>query len=280
MACSRFVGYPARLRYSGDWRLRSEVQEVSLHRLKFLGLILPFLLMLAPGPVHACTYSIPVVGRWPNLQIVLQVPQVPRWAHDIVTNASQVWNTAQLWFQRNYFPGSKVYEFIESGSGNVTVSFEIPPEFAAIAVGWTQYVLDATLNILGAHVYLDGAVFNKPSEPNTTTQALAFRLALHELGRVLGLGSLVDGQDIMDPIGTVSHAMFPPIISVIDLFALHELASTSSFSSPITLSTDQQVVLNGWSLLPDPYEMQANPDSGTTSLFCPLAPREPSACYS
>jgi len=207
-------------------------------------------LMMFARPAYATIYSMPVVGRWSTLQVGLQVPPTPTWAHDVVLNASRVWNMAQVWFAQNYFPGGKVYSFVESRVGNATVTFGMPSEYACIAVGWTQYILGAGLTIIGAHTFLDRSVFNAGQEHNETALEYGLRLALHELGRVLGLGSVVDGLDIMDPIGTASHARDPPIISMIDLFALHVLASESSFSSPvIALSTDQHLALNVWELL-------------------------------
>lgn len=199
--------------------------------------------------MYACAYSIPVVGRWSVLQISLTIPSTPNWAQALVLNAARAWNLAQLWFQQNYFPDARVFTFVASPSGNVIVSYGMPAGFVSIAVGWTELVLDGASTIASAHVFLDGS-FNAPQEPNVTGLEFGFRLALHELGRALGLGSLVDGTDIMDPVGTVSRATQPPMISFIDLFALHILASEQGSPSPaIVLNTDQNVLLNAWHLL-------------------------------
>jgi hypothetical protein len=168
----------------------------------------------------------------------------------VVLGAARVWNLAQLWFQQNYFPDGRVFTFVASPSGNVTVSYGMPAGFVSIAVGWTEYVLDGASTIASAHVFLDGSSLGVPQEPNVTGLEFGFRLALHELGRALGLGSLVSGSDIMDPVGTISRATQPPMISFIDLFALHILASEQVSPSPaIVLNTDQNVSLNAWSLL-------------------------------
>jgi hypothetical protein len=198
-----------------------------------------------------------------------------------VLDAASAWNLAQVWFQQNYFPDGSVFTFVASSSGNVTVSFGMPAQFASIAVGWTQYVLNGTSTILGAHVFLDGNIFNAHQVPNVTGQEYGFRLALHELGRVLGLGSTVDGMDVMDPLGTVGRAAEPPIISFIDLFALHMLASEPSISSPtIALSTDQNVLLNAWNLIGFRFGNQNSNATANSTIFCVLGLRKGTACYS
>jgi hypothetical protein len=237
-------------------------------------------LVMFARPAYATTYSIPVVGRWPALQVGLQIPSTPSWAHDLVLNASQVWNRAQVWFTQNYFPGGDVYTFVESPVGNATVTFGMAAGYACIAVGWTQYTLDKSLTIQGANVFLDSDVFNAGQAHNTTDLEYGFRIALHELGRVLGLGSLVDGSDIMDPIGTISHALDPPILSMIDLYALHILASESFFSSPIVLNTDQHLSMNGWSVLGFSSNNQTPARFDFSTVNCPFTRVKFSACYS
>jgi len=239
--------------------------------------LLPLLLILTSRPAYACAYSIPVVGRWSALQIGLDIPSTPTWARALVLKAARVWNQAQVWFQQNYFPDGSLYTFVTSASGNVTVSFTMPVAYASIAVGWTQYVLDGPSTILGAHVFLDGNIFNALEEPNITGQKYGFRLALHELGRVLGLGSLIDELDIMNPIETVSLASEAPLISLIDLFALHILASEPYFSSSvIVLNSDQQILLNAWNFLdPQPSSrFVAGFDDSATGCLLRLTARD------
>jgi hypothetical protein len=188
---------------------------------------------------------------------------------------------AQAWFKDKYVPDGSVYEFVERPGGNATVSFGIPRQFASIAVGWTQYILDKGSIIIGARVFLDGNVFNAGQEHNATARDFGFRLALHELGRALGLGSLVDGLDIMDPIGSTSHANDPPIISTIDLFALHVLASEPFFSSPlIVLNTDQTVSMNAWNVLGLSPSNQTAKGIGDSAVTCPHSTAKFPVCYS
>ncbi len=249
-------------------------------RAGILGLALALSLIMFAKPTYATTYSMPVAGRWSSLQIGLQIPSTPAWAHDLVLNASQVWNIAQVWFEQNYFPGGNVYSFVESPVGNATVTFGMPPEYVSIAVGWTQYILTQPSTIIGAHTFLDGRVFNVGQGSNATALEYGFRIALHELGRVLGLGSLVDGFDVMNPIGTTGHARDPPIISMMDLFALHVLASEPSLSSPvIALNTDQQISINAWNLIGVSTNNLAATRSGGPPVTCPLRTTKYSTCY-
>jgi len=248
-------------------------------RAGILAFALTLTLIMFARPAYATTYSIPVVGRWSSLRIGLQIPSNPTWAHDVVLNASRVWNRAQVWFAQNYFPGGNVYSFVESQVGNATVTFGMPAEWASIAVGWTQYILDKSLTIIKAHTFLDGGVFNAGQEHNETAREYGFRLALHELGRVLGLGSLVDGLDVMDPIGTASRARDPPIISIIDLFALHILASESYVSSPIVLNTDQHVLMNAWNILGFSPNNQMATRFDASAVTCPVSTARFSVCY-
>jgi len=235
---------------------------------------------MIPQSAHAESYSIPVVGRWTKLQIGLEIPSTPVWAHDLVLNASRVWNSAQVWFRYNFFPEGSVYSFVESHSGNVTISFSIPAECASIAVGWTQYILAAPSTILGARVFLDGRVFDDSQEPNSTIRTYALWVALHELGRVLGLGSLLDGHDIMDPVGTVTRGDAPPLISFIDLFALHMLATEPFLSSSvIVLNTDQQASLNAWDLLGLSPKNQVATRLFDPTAICPVRSAESPICY-
>lgn len=180
-------------------------------------------------PVHASAQpSIPIIGRYSSLMISISIPQSPAWAHDVVVNAMVAWNQAQLW-QGTAGP---VYTFVEvnDGSANAKVSFDMPKAYAGIAVGWTNYKFEPGSRTLikSTQTYLDPATFNVAQVGNLTGQHYAFWLALHELGRVLGLGSILDSSDVMDPLATPTRASQPPMLSTLDLYAVHVLASGSA----------------------------------------------------
>ena len=103
----------------------------------------------------------------------------------------------------------------------------MPAAYSGIAVGWTdyKYAPSSKTTILSTQTYLDPSVFTGSQESNVTAREYALRLALHELGRVLGLGSVLDGRDIMDPRATPNRAKESPFLSILDLYALNVLAS-------------------------------------------------------
>jgi len=180
-------------------------------------------------PVHGSAQpSIPINGRFSSLVIKISIPPSPAWAHDVVMNATVVWNMAQVW-QGSADP---VYTFIEANDGSATakVSYDMPKAYAGIAVGWTKYKFEpgSRTSITSTQTYLDPNVFNAAQAGNLTARQYAFWLAIHELGRILGLGSILDSHDIMDPMATPARTLNPPMLSTLDLYAVHVLASGSA----------------------------------------------------
>ncbi len=195
----------------------------------FRYILLPMLMVLiALTPVHASTEpSIPIQGRYSVLTIKIYIPTTPKWAHDVVLNATIAWNKAQLWNLQNN-PTATVYDFVEADDGTATstVSFSMPAAYASFAVGWTTYKFSpgSRTSIVSTQTYLTPTIFNDAQGSNTTARSYAFWLALHELGRILGLGSILDGKDIMEPRYTPERVTQIPNLSTLDLYALHVLA--------------------------------------------------------
>lgn len=199
----------------------------SFEKLAILLLILCLITVL-PIVQAASERSIPVNGRYSTLAIGVRIQQEPRWAHDVVLDAMLVWNQAQEWYayDQNFHDGP-IFQLFESSIGNVTVCFRIPTSYSRFAMGWTEYKFASSskTSIISAQVFLAEKIFSAAQENNSTARQYAFRLALHELGRVLGLGSIIDGKDIMDP-RDPSHLMTQQsLISTLDLHAIHALAS-------------------------------------------------------
>jgi len=189
------------------------------------------LVVITLSPVKAAQASIPINGRYSVLTIKIYIPPTPKWAHDVVLNATIAWNRAQLLYAQNN-PNALVYQFVEAddGTASATVSFSMPAAFASIAVGWTnfKFASGSRTSIVSTQTYLTPTVFNDAQGANATARRYAFWLALHELGRVLGLGSLLDGKDIMEPRYTSARIDEVPQFSTIDLYALHVLAGGSA----------------------------------------------------
>jgi len=179
-------------------------------------------------PVHVSAQpSIPINGRFSSLVIKISIPPSPAWAHDVVLNATVAWNMAQLW-QNSTGP---LYTFVEANDGSATaqVNYQMPSAYAGIAVGWTNYNYEpnSRTSIRSTQTYLDPSVFTAAQTNNLTARQYAFWLATHELGRILGLGSILDSHDIMDPMATAAR-LDPPMLSTLDLYAVHVLASGSA----------------------------------------------------
>ena len=189
------------------------------------------LILMLLAPVHASTQpSIPIDGRYSTLTIKIYIPTTPKWAHDVVLNATIAWNRAQLWNLQN--GTGTIYQFVETDDGSATakVSFSMPAPYASIAVGWTMYKFapGSRTNVISTQTYLTPTVFNEAQADNVTARHYAFWLALHELGRILGLGSVLDGKDIMEPRYTPERISEVPNLSTLDLYALQVLAGGSA----------------------------------------------------
>lgn len=196
-----------------------------------LCLLLLSLIVFFPPVRAGPQVSIPINGRHSVTVIGLKIPAAPKWAHDVVLNAALVWNQAQVWYQQASSSTGALYKFVEAGDGVATVKFDMPHAYYGIAVGWTNYKFapSSKIIIVSTQTFLDPNIFNSSQENNATARQYALWLALHELGRVLGLGSVIDGQDIMDPLWTPNRMV--PMLSTLDMYALHVLASgeTPSF---------------------------------------------------
>lgn len=204
--------------------ITTTINTRTLDKLLIFLLLLPLIAGL-PSAQASPHYSIPVNGRYSTLTIPIQIQQEPRWAHDVVVNATLVWNQAQKWFQENV------------QDGPVTVTFSLPAAYSSFAVAWTEYKFapSSKTTITSAHVYLTETIFSQAQESNSTARQYAFRLALHELGHVLGLGHVLDGKDIMDPRAPAYLATQQTLISSLDLYAIHTLASGAGVSAFILL---------------------------------------------
>ena len=184
---------------------------------------------LTPAAQAQTQPSIPINGRYTLLTIRIYIPPTPKWAHDVVLNATIAWNNAQSWNQENQ---SIIYQFVESDetTATSTIKFSMPAPYASIAVGWTNYKFasGSRTTYVSTETYLTPTIFNNANAGNATAGRYAFWLALHELGRILGLGSVLDPKDIMDPMYTPLRMSQVPNLSTLDLYAIHTLAQGSA----------------------------------------------------
>ena len=155
-------------------------------------------------------------------------------------NASIAWNQAQLWFEQDAPANGETYTFVESDQASAVISFSMPAAYSGFAVGWTNYkYAPSSKNIHLNSTFLDPYVFSSSQENNATAREYALRLALHELGRILGLGSVFDGRDIMDPRNTPGRVNEAPLLSTLDLYATQVLALGNA-PNAVTLPSNVQ----------------------------------------
>ena len=150
----------------------------------------------------------------------MNVDKANVWAHDLVVKAMQVWNQAQVWFLKTRT--GPIFEFTENPSGMARVQFTLPQAYASFA-SWTEYKYQGRNQIVGAQVYFDATKAFNPQNQN-----YAYRLALHELDHVLGLGILLGTTDIMDA-RQFQSANLQPEISTLDLYAIQAKAAKFTF---------------------------------------------------
>jgi hypothetical protein len=190
-------------------------------------LILVFVLGLTISfPPVPSVYVIPLEGaRWSSNTIPIYISGGEEWQQNQTLRAMQLWDQAQLWFAREYFPNSSVYT-LEAGdsSAPVQVTLVSSSTVAENILGWTNYheqngvIESANVRIAAAN-----------SEHTTLV------LSAHELGHVLGLGDdvICCETDLMNTFPTVNNASALP--TTLDLYALHVLASTNAIPSFVWL---------------------------------------------
>lgn len=248
------------------------------------GVFLLLLFSSLPFAHAEAVYSIPINGRPSNFTIGLRIPSSPRWAHDVVLNATRAWNVAQIWFHQVLNGHGRVYTFILSEAGEVVVNFNIPARYSSFAVGWTDYAFAVSSKVIvSARVFLDHDIFNSTRNDDAAQTQYAFRIALHELGRVLGLGSILDERDIMDPRKSDYATTKQPLLSTLDLYALHVLASGDVVPSSVTLpATIPYALVNPSALLTPNMTQEKTPTptiESSQSTTAPVAPHIVVATY-
>ena len=210
--------------------------------------------------VNASQLTSAAPTMWHSQQVDLSVRIVggPAWARESVIRAMNEWNVQQGAFVQKYYPNETYslsntcaidttvvcvqslaatnavansyvfYEDENTATPMVTVLFSPvhSQQAAAIEHAGSELALTGfdgtkfTISVLSA-------LTNVPD--NATSSEVMYRIMLHELGHVMGLGHIFDGKDIMD--GN-AYFMFnlskKSYISTVDLYAIHYLAELGS----------------------------------------------------
>lgn len=186
-------------------------------------------IIIAFPPVHADSdvYVIPLEGaRWSSNTIQVYISGGEEWQQNQTLQAMQLWNQAQMWFAREYFPNSSVYTF-EPGdiSAPVQVTLLNSSTMEGNILGWTDY-----------HTQ-NGVIESVNVRIAATNSAHAVLvLSAHELGHVLGLGDdvICCKKDLMNAFPIVNNVSALP--TTLDLYALHVLAIANAIPSFVWLS--------------------------------------------
>ncbi len=161
----------------------------------------------------------PVFGRWITRNVTVQVNDNSSLESWILMRAIETWNGAE----GNFSGGTPPYELIEvTGKAQITVNFvSTLPAYLDGSTSCRQTELPAGSWVNGIFtscvVQVSNAVFTVSEEQ------LAYRLALHELGHALGLGTLAGSTDLMDAAGWQQATG----ISTLDLYALQTISTVS-----------------------------------------------------
>jgi hypothetical protein len=158
---------------------------------------------------------IPLEGaRWTSSTISVHVSGGQDWQQNQTYQALQVWNRAQLWFAREYFPNSSVYTFeVGDSSAQVQVKLLNSSTVVGSIQGWTDY--HAQNGIMESASVKIGAKNSKEA---------ILLLSVHELGHVLGIGHVsCCERDLMNAYPVTKSASYIP--TTLDLYAVHVLAS-------------------------------------------------------
>jgi len=192
-------------------------------------LLLILAIMTCFSPVHADSgsYVIPLVGgRWSSNKIQVYVSGGEEWQRNQTLQAMQLWNEAQLWFAREYFPNSSIY-ILEVGDSSAPVQVTILNSSTVVdnILGWTDYHTE------------NGVIESaKVTIAATDSQHAALLLSAHELGHVLGLGDdlICCKKDLMNAFIFKNNVSALP--TTLDLYALHVLATANAIPSFVWLS--------------------------------------------
>jgi len=179
------------------------------------------------------THAIPVLWHTSHHELSVSAPAEPKRAYEAIQKAVIEWDRTMQWFSENYYRNethhSEFYFYMTTGEADVKVNYGTPSNNY---LGLAENVNDRFI------ITIDNTLVQ--NETTVSTETL-YRVALHELGHVMGIGDMYRSQDIMNGLAYFyGNIAKPSYLSTLDLYAIHTLASNDpahSFSF-IYLPTD------------------------------------------
>ncbi len=199
----------------------------------------------------------PTMWHTRQLELSVRMQGEPQWAHDSVIRAMAEWNLQQEKFIHEFYPNesnalpavcvtnpglscvqgvdvganspSDMYVLYEDEStANPMVTITFSPAHSQQAMAIEQTFLQSELAITDQENgrFTISVLASLTNVPDTATSGeVLYRIILHELGHVMGLGHIFDGKDIMDGNAYFLHNLSrPSYISTVDLYAIRQLA--------------------------------------------------------
>ncbi len=182
--------------------------------------------------------SAPTLWHTRQLTLSVQIIGGPSWARDSVNRSMAEWNYQQKGFTQRFYQndslgmqGTCVTCVAFQTNANDSYQFYFSQTYPVVTIVFSQGDSHPAGGELALTSY-DGKQFtisvqsiltNVPD--NETSREVLYRVMLHELGHVMGLGHIFDGKDIMD-----GNAYFltdlhkKSYISTVDLNAVRQLA--------------------------------------------------------
>jgi len=171
---------------------------------------------------------VPVEWRTPTLNLTVDIHTGTPWVHDVVIKAMAEWDSAQTLFLEHYYSNdtsNDKYHF--TPWTNVTDQPNVQLVFDANIndlYGLPSILADTTPNPNHTYtIFMNSSLTSQPDSAHA--EDILYRVMLHELGHVLGLGEEYGENDVMNAVLNYwNNNSSQTLMSTTDLYAVRMLA--------------------------------------------------------
>jgi hypothetical protein len=171
---------------------------------------------------------VPVEWRTAALNLTVEIPTGTPWVYDVVIKAMTEWNSAQGSFLAQFYPndtGNDKYYF--TPWTNATNQPDVQLVFDANIhdlYGLPSILADTTPNPNQTYtIFMNSSLTSRPD--SARAEEILYRVMLHELGHVLGLGEEYGDTDVMNAVLNYwNNNSIQTLISTTDFYAVRMLA--------------------------------------------------------